>query len=331
MSEEGGQRSPKGLEALLASFSGLPKLERLKIMASKVERRGISDFYNACLRQAHGIEYTSEDINVFLSRVKIKDDQRDELGIYTSALINNLVKENETVNLDVGGKKPHFLGSFLSKGNLYICGNLGNFACYKMSGGHVILADNAGDFLALQMEGGIITAQKYTGEKTGAEMSGGEINVSKTAGLNAGEDSTGGTIRSGSYASIGDRNRAKLYLKGNPYPGKLTGFLIDKAFSRTTRKTVSRASLVSIIPSMSLEAIAYVSDTQNALYRGIAEEFFAAFVGFVLYGLAARAYTYAIPLYRQRRIDTISENRHGLKYKIRDVFRAAIDIADYLT
>lgn len=331
MSDEKIQSGLNGLEALLSSFSSLPKLERMKIMASKLERQGIADFYSTCYKSAREAEYTPEDINAFLNRIKIKDDQRDELGIYVSALANKLLTENGTININVGDKKLHFLGSFMSKGCINVSGNLGNFVCYEMSGGNANIFGNAGDFLALGMSGGTVNVHGYVGEKAGAEISNGEINMSKTSGLNAGEDSTGGSINGTGYASVGDNANAKLYVKGKQYPDATANFFSNRLFSRTTRKTVSRASLLSIIPSISLEAASYISNSQNVVYHNVAEDFFVAFGGFVLYGLAARAYVYAIPLYRQRRIDLISNNKYRTKNRIKNVFRAILDIADYLT
>jgi len=122
------------------------------------------------------------------------------------------VEKNETSDLEIIGscEKLDYVGSTMTRGNLFVSGDTGNYTAAKLAGGIVEVRGNVGDFCGHTMKGGRITVRGNAGDFCGGAsagsingMEGGEIFILGSVGLRCGDH-----IRRGLIAIRGD---AKAY------------------------------------------------------------------------------------------------------------------------
>ncbi len=130
------------------------------------------------------VEYTSEDITVFLSQI-IKEISIEETansfigGIFISALINNhftKTMQKETYLLLIEPKSVEI-----------------DYLCYKNNGAEIVIYGDTGAFLCEEMQKGIVTVYGNADLCAGQYMKGGILKL-KGANSDLGEYMTGGKI-----------------------------------------------------------------------------------------------------------------------------------------
>lgn len=146
------------------------KTDDLKIMYGKSKR----------LIEKLQINYTTHDIEALSRRIgKLNTPWKvyiSNLGIYFSALINEIIAEKDRIELTLK-KELDGLGLYLEIGELVVKGNLGSFTGSFMKGGKMTVAGNVNKYAGYSMEDGIIIVKGNTGDHLGYNMPGGEIRV----------------------------------------------------------------------------------------------------------------------------------------------------------
>lgn len=158
--------------------------------------------YKYALSKLEGLVYTLNDATVFASMISEKafTDEANywTSGIFVSAAVNQIVKENETVILDFA--------------NLDVPADCIGF---RLKHGKILVPRNAGDYLGEHMSGGEIVVQGNAGYYVGYAMSGGSITVHGNAGGHLGRYMSAGVIQiEGQIGSIARPYRGKIYHKG---------------------------------------------------------------------------------------------------------------------
>lgn len=128
--------------------------------------------------------YTLENLENLSKRIFLENpwEYSESLGIYFSALINKIIKKDETVKLTTS-VKLECAGMYLAKGNLIVEGNAGSFAGRSMTGGKIIITGDASDYLAYEMKNGIIVVDGKSGGCIGYQADGGELFVKEVESM----------------------------------------------------------------------------------------------------------------------------------------------------
>jgi len=124
---------------------------------------GFGQLYSICEKSVKTLTYKKEDIEELSEKIiSKKQTHRHNLGVYLSALVNNIIKEGDVITLNPKIELD-CLCSFLEKGTAVIKGNTGWYFGTCMRGGTAIVDGN-------------------TDYSTGCMMAGGEILVFGEAG-----------------------------------------------------------------------------------------------------------------------------------------------------
>ena len=100
------------------------------------------------------------------------------VGIYISALCNNLKEDNIRLRLHDLEPTFHFLGYQLPEGKtLVLEGDMGDFIGAGLSGGKLVIEGSTGNWTGVGMMKGELVINGYVGQNTGEWMRGGEIYV----------------------------------------------------------------------------------------------------------------------------------------------------------
>jgi len=105
---------------------------------------------------------------------KLGDESYD--GIFLSALINQVIKENQTFVLEPKIKLLG-IGTFLKQGNIIVKGDVGNYTGHWMEGGKITIYGNAGIKTGHMMCGGEITVYGISIEDFTVGQSGGRVRI----------------------------------------------------------------------------------------------------------------------------------------------------------
>lgn len=139
--------------------------------------------YKYALTKLGGLAYTLSDVAAF-ARIISGKDFTDEAnywtsGIFVSAAVNKVIKENETVTLDFAnlGVSADCIGFRLQHGRIVIPGNAGDYLGEHMSGGEIVVKGNAGYYVGYAMSGGSIAVHGNAGGHLGRYMSAGVIQI----------------------------------------------------------------------------------------------------------------------------------------------------------
>ncbi len=181
-------RSP-GEEALTRVFEGLDP-----------DTDSVDERYNEVINSLRGASYTLEDIQPFIYRNAEALRPNENSGIILSAMINNIIKEGEKIEIDPNGLLLDRIGYKLSRGELILNGNAGSRTGHSMSGGTLTINGSA----------------DYT---TGYRMSGGKLVIKGNSGYETGYNtiqSTGTIVIEGKAKSVVDRTMrgGKLFVNG---------------------------------------------------------------------------------------------------------------------
>ncbi len=144
--------------------------------------------YKYALSKLGGLVYTLGDVAIFASTISGKDftDEANywTSGIFVSAAVNKIIKENEAVTLDFAslGVPADCIGFRLKHGKILVPGNAGDYLGEHMTGGEIIVRGNAGYYTGYSMSGGSITVHGNAGGHLGRYMSGGIIKIEGKVG-----------------------------------------------------------------------------------------------------------------------------------------------------
>ena len=198
----------------------------------------VDKIYDEVINSLRGASYTLEDIQPFIDRNAEALRPNGNSGLIISAMINNIIKEGDKIEIDpngllldsIGYKLPRgelilngnagaAAGSYMSGGTLTINGSAGYRTGDSMSGGTLTLNGNAGDHVGDHMSGGTLTIKGDAGNSTGYCMSGGILTIKGDAGSVVGRytnQSAGTIVIEGEAESVADRNMrgGKLSVNG---------------------------------------------------------------------------------------------------------------------
>jgi len=180
-------KKTNGIEALLKGY------EKLILEYGTEEfQRGVEP-YEPVLKLVKSMSYTKDDISRFcneetleykksvLSYYNIKKSgpllvpENVCEGMYISALVNNIIKKDETIRI----KAETAFNLVIPNHRSPWIHNIG----YKHSKGKLIIENNVGDCLGMRMTGGQIIAEGHVGFHLGIYMSGGKIFIKKYSGI----------------------------------------------------------------------------------------------------------------------------------------------------
>lgn len=172
-------------------------------------------YYGKCSEILGNVDYTLKDIENFCGIIKGIGGNRTQIGIYTSAAINKIIREEETVILDLGYVQG--LGMHLSKGTVVTEHNVGDYLGSNMTGGTIIVNGDTTRQAGFKMHGGKIIIEGQSENLLGECMDGGEILIKGKAGSNVGMFSSGGRIDiAGDCDSLyRGKGNADIYYKGS--------------------------------------------------------------------------------------------------------------------
>jgi len=153
-------KDKKKVEKKLDSLLEEKKHKRFHILIEGLEEFLKDPEYKKAEYIIGGLKYSKQDIQPFCDKLRYYGghDYYSDIGIYLSELINQIIKKNETMMLDLY-LLPENLNNFgigFEKGTVIIEGNLGNFTGIYMKGGKIIVKGNIGDFTGYSMYGGEI-------------------------------------------------------------------------------------------------------------------------------------------------------------------------------
>ncbi|HID71417.1 MAG TPA: hypothetical protein EYP29_01560 [Thermoplasmata archaeon] len=101
---------------------------------------------------------------------------------------------NHGTTLKLEGSAANYLGLNLTKGDIIVTKNTGDFTATYQSGGIIVVRGNCGNYTGQGMLGGILFIEGNCGDFTGREMVDGEIIVVGDCGKNTGVGMKGGAI-----------------------------------------------------------------------------------------------------------------------------------------
>ena len=126
------------------------------------------------------LDYTLGDIENLSKRISLDppwgEFEAEDLGFYFSALINNVIKENDTVSLTLGIRLSG-VGAYLIRGNTIVYGSVGDWTGKNMDASKLNVFGDAKDYTGYEMTNGIIVISGKTGGLVGYQAKGGEIYV----------------------------------------------------------------------------------------------------------------------------------------------------------
>lgn len=165
------------------------------------------------------LNYTKDDLQPFCDRLKKFEcvPYFQWTGAYLSALVNNVIKENEEIILKLPDtiRYMSYMGTHLSKGRLVVEANLGDFTASDLSGGELVVKGSVEDHTGFRMSGGELKVLKNARNYTGPFMTGGKISVRGTAGEHTGYEMKGGEIHANKILS-----RSPTCKEGKIYEGR---------------------------------------------------------------------------------------------------------------
>ncbi|MEM2174767.1 MAG: hypothetical protein QXI58_04000, partial [Candidatus Micrarchaeia archaeon] len=199
--------------------SGVNELLSVFEKMKDVEFDYYSSFYEIFSKELNFITYSLKDIEDLCPIIK---GDEDKIGVYISAVINKIIKDEDEVRLNFGDRRINFIGMYLSKGKIIVEGNAGDFVGSWMKGGSIHIKGNGRNYVGYEMGNGNIIVEGNAGGFVGCRMKGGIIHIKGNAGSFVGCYSKGGEIRiDGEYKSIGDGCKANIYHKGKLVRGWL--------------------------------------------------------------------------------------------------------------
>lgn len=159
--------NPVAVSKLLNSFQEFLKISNEKFLT-------IDESYAVGKKLAHGLDYAKYDLEEISSWLKAINHGDTYQGIYLSALINKIIKDDENIMI-----RPttilSCIGSYLQKGKLIVEGHTASFTGHKMMGGELHIKGDCGVSAGNQMKEGKIIVQGSLDNDVGPSMSGGEI------------------------------------------------------------------------------------------------------------------------------------------------------------
>lgn len=165
------------------------------------------------------LNYTKNELQPFCNRIKKFEciPYFQWTGAYLSALVNNVIKENEEIILKLPDTIRYisYMGTHLSKGRLVVEANLGDFTGSYISGGELVVKGSVEEHTGFRMSGGEIKVLKNAGNYTGPFMTGGKIRIRGVAGEHTGYEMKGGEIHANKILS-----RSPTCKKGKIYEGR---------------------------------------------------------------------------------------------------------------
>ncbi|MDE1763805.1 MAG: hypothetical protein KGH88_06140 [Thaumarchaeota archaeon] len=190
MEQEGSGQSVPSIEKTFRDYivhaNSLVSEESYKYASSRLER----------------LDFVLGDVSTFAGMISSEHFSNMAnywtAGLFVSAAINKVIKENDSVNLDFSALegRADCVGYRLEQGKIVLRGNAGDYIGEAMSGGEIVIEHNAGYYIGYRMSGGHITIQGNTGDNLGTYMSGGVIDVK------------------GKIGSISGSCRGRVYHKG---------------------------------------------------------------------------------------------------------------------
>jgi hypothetical protein len=166
--------------------NGLISEDSYKLASSKLER----------------LDFTLNDASIFaglINRESFSDNANYwTSGLFISAAINKVIKEDDTVTLNLPslGCPVDCIGYRFKQGKIAFQGNAGDYVGEVMVGGEITIHGNAGYYVGYNMSGGHIIIQGNAGDHVGTYMSGGVIHIE------------------GQIGSISESCRGKIYRRG---------------------------------------------------------------------------------------------------------------------
>lgn len=166
---------PVAVKALLKSCEELSKV-RLELNNSNPE---VPEMYERYNQLAEKIDYSKKDLERFCRILYLEKNSGDVfLGLYISALVNKIIKEEDDIILEPAFKLSG-LGAFLPRGSLRIIGNTLAYTGAYMAGGALVLVGDSGSFTGMKKKGGDITVTHDAGSFAASYMEGGTFKAKK--------------------------------------------------------------------------------------------------------------------------------------------------------
>lgn len=144
--------------------------------------------YKHALSKLDNLKFTLKDISSFIGLIK-KEHFAGKAnywtaGLFISAAINKIIKENETFTLESEflGDSVDCIGYGLEQGKIILQGDAGDYLGENMSGGMITIRGNVGNYVGYAMSGGKITIEGNAANHIGTYMSGGTIHVKGQVG-----------------------------------------------------------------------------------------------------------------------------------------------------
>jgi len=154
--------------------------ELLKKCRTFINRQaGVSNLENTYQigeRLADELEFTKEDVEESVQRIRHYSEKDRYSGFYFSALINKIITKKDVVNLNFYEELAG-LGAYLKTGTLILDGYVGFALGHCMEGGTIITKKDAGSDVGNGMLNGRIIINGNTGHSTGIFSKGGDIIV----------------------------------------------------------------------------------------------------------------------------------------------------------
>lgn len=158
--------------------------------------------YESASSKLERLNFTINDVSIFAGLINSESfsDKANywTAGLFISAAINKVIKEDDTVTLNFAslGYPADCIGYRLKQGKITLQGNAGDYVCELMSGGMITIEGDAGYYVGYNMSGGNIIIQGNAGGHLGTYMSGGVIRIE------------------GQIGSISKSCRGKIYHRG---------------------------------------------------------------------------------------------------------------------
>jgi len=174
------------------------------------------DYYEKYAELASTIIYSKDDLEDLSKEIiaNNSDFNRKLLGMYMSALVNNIIGKEDKITL-YSNERLGYLGTYLAKGTLVLKGKTGFCAGYYMKGGNLKIEDSCYDFVGYKMSKGDITIECDAEGYLGCLMTGGKIMAEEDAGGSVGDLMQSGEIHvKGKIKDIAPTCRGKIYQKG---------------------------------------------------------------------------------------------------------------------
>ena len=175
-----------------------------------------NEFGTYPINRIEKINYTKKDIEYFCYELKEYENHKnfDYSGAYISALINNIIEDEDEVVLDLSGLKKaiNYIGYQLKRGQVIVLGNIGLCTGMIMDGGKIIVKGNVDSVRNINF--GNVVVEGDVGN-VGYRMKGGEIIINGNAGYVGGSMTGGKIYLNGGYGEISKQIfGGEIYHKG---------------------------------------------------------------------------------------------------------------------